>query len=95
MAEPRPGPGPPAPGDFAAARTLFPGAREQVYLSVCDRGILGDHTVATVQDYLAEMQGTRLQRRDYEAVVDETKARFAALIGAGDDEIALTGNVSD
>lgn len=85
----------PGSGDFAAARALFPGAREQTYLSVCDRGILGDHTVAALHGYLAAMQGTRLQRRDYEAVVDDTKARFAALIGADASEIALSGNVSD
>ena len=94
MAEPD-APSLPGPGDFAAARALFPGAREQTYLSVCDRGILGDHTVAALHGYLAAMQGSRLQRRDYEAVVDDTKARFAALIGADPSEIALSGNVSD
>jgi cysteine desulfurase / selenocysteine lyase len=77
------------------ARQLFPGARDSVYLSVCDRAILADTTVAAVARFVAAMQGAQGVKADHESVVASSRRRFAELINATPQEIALVSNVSD
>ncbi len=76
-------------------RALFPGAERQIYLNIAANGL----TPTTVRDVVVEymddaVNGTSdkdLLRRQ----VDETRASFAALIGADADEVGITKNVSE
>lgn len=87
---------PPAlPSGIPAARQLFPGACDSVYMSVCDRALMADTTVAAVVGFLHAMQGYTAVKADHEKVVASARERFAQLINAQAREIAFVSNVSD
>ena len=78
-----------------ALRELFPGTRDQVYLDVAARGLVPEPVKKAVLEYLDEcVLGTGdkdlLRQR-----VDEARAAMATLIGADQDEVAITKNVSE
>lgn len=78
-----------------ALRELFPGTRDQVYLDVAARGLVPEPVKTAILEYLDEcVLGTGdkdlLRQR-----VDEARAAMAALIGADQDEVAITKNVSE
>jgi cysteine desulfurase/selenocysteine lyase len=76
-------------------RTLFPGTRDQVYLDVAARGLVPEPVRAAVSAYMENaVMGTGNKDRLREQI-DETRAKFARLIGADADEVAITKNVSE
>lgn len=83
------------PRDVAEARRAFPGARQAIYMSICDRGLMADGTVRAVEQFLSDMQGASRTKADHERVLPTTRQRFATLIGATPEEVALVDNVSD
>ncbi len=87
----------PAPrGDvFAAARARFPGAAKWTYLDVAGRGILPSTTRAAVDAYLDMNVADGGDKAAMFAMVESARARFAALINAAPDEIAIIKNISE
>ena len=78
-----------------AIRTLFPGAHRQAYLDISARTLIPKPVRSAVADHL-RMRMLRGGDKDaMRAVVERTRSAFAALIGARDDEIAITKNVSE
>ena len=76
-------------------RALFPGAERQAYFDIAARCLLS----LPVRDAAAAHLETRMReggdKDELRAVVEEVRAGFAALIGAGAEEIAITKNVSE
>jgi cysteine desulfurase / selenocysteine lyase len=83
------------PRGIPEARQFFPAVRDSVYLSVCDRGIMAETTAAAVARFIEAMQGAETIKADHEGVVASSRERFARLINASPQEIALVSNVSD
>lgn len=78
-----------------AIRTLFPGAHRQAYFDISARTLIPKPVRSAVADHL-RMRMLRGGDKDaMRAVVERTRSAFAALIGARDDEIAITKNVSE
>lgn len=78
-----------------AIRTLFPGASRQAYFDISARTLIPKPVRSAVADHL-RMRMLRGGDKDaMRAVVERTRSAFAALIGARDDEIAITKNVSE
>lgn len=79
----------------AEVRALFPGAERQVYLNIAANGLVSTTVRDVVSAYMEEcVLGTTDKDRLREQV-DETRASFAALIGADASEVAITKNVSE
>jgi len=73
----------------------FPGAREGVYLNSCSRGLLPTSARDAVDALLDDrMHGTTDKAGMFD-VVESARTRFAQLIRAETDEIAITKNVSE
>ncbi len=78
-----------------AIRTLFPGAHRQAYFDISARTLIPKPVRSAVADHL-RMRMLRGGDKDaMRAVVERTRSAFAALVGARDDEIAITKNVSE
>lgn len=78
-----------------AIRTLFPGASRLAYFDISARTLIPKPVRSAVADHL-RMRMLRGGDKDaMRAVVERTRSAFAALIGARDDEIAITKNVSE
>ena len=76
-------------------RSFFPGAQQQVYLDVAARGLVPTTVRDVVRAYMdRQVAGTSDKDRLREQI-DETRASFAAMIGADADEVAITKNVSE
>jgi cysteine desulfurase / selenocysteine lyase len=76
-------------------RKLFPGAEQQVYLNVAARGLVPTTVRDVVCAYMDDQVAGTSDKDVLREQVDETRASFAALIGADADEIAITKNVSE
>ena len=78
-----------------AIRTLFPGASRRPYFDISARTLIPKPVRSAVADHL-RMRMVRGGDKDaMRAVVERTRSAFAALIGARDEEIAITKNVSE
>ena len=76
-------------------RSLFPGAKAQVYFDVGVRGLLSTPVREAVDRYLeARMMGTG-DKADLVGFAEGARESFAALINADRSEVALTKNVSE
>jgi len=81
--------------DFAALRTRFPGTENGVYMNVAARGLITRETRAAIDGMLdARLYGTADKPAMFE-LIERTRSRYAALINAEPDEIAITKNVSE
>ncbi len=81
--------------DIREARALFPGASEQVYLDVSVRGLLPLPAQEAIQRHLdSRIMGTGT-KEEVHARIEAVRERFAHMIGASHDEIAITKNVSE
>lgn len=80
---------------IAAAPDEFPASRNVLYLSGCDTTLISRRTRAAVDRYLDSMMYKRGPRADDESVFDRVRDKFARLINAQPDEVALTRNVSE
>ncbi|MDQ3692492.1 MAG: aminotransferase class V-fold PLP-dependent enzyme [Chloroflexota bacterium] len=79
----------------AAIRALFKPEPESIYLDTATYGLLPSPTVAAMQRALLRWQaGSADFIAEWERAGDESRALFARLIGAGEDEIALVPTVS-
>ncbi|MER8899637.1 aminotransferase class V-fold PLP-dependent enzyme [Mesorhizobium sp. M0676] len=83
----------PLPSDIL--RQEFPATKNAIYMDVANQGLISKATLASIEPHL----DNRLQgRNDEEAMlkhVERTRARFAQLVGANKDEIAITKNASE
>ena len=78
-----------------AVRQLFPGAEGRVYLDVSARGLIPTPVKDAIDAHLRVRMYEGGDKEDLWALVDTARARFAALIGAASEEIAITKNVSE
>jgi cysteine desulfurase/selenocysteine lyase len=78
-----------------AFRALFPVLRSKTYLSICDKMILARPVRAGVTRFLDHLGEASALRTDHEQMVASSRVRFARLMRAHPDEIAVTRNVSD
>ncbi|ETF03488.1 hypothetical protein W822_09285 [Advenella kashmirensis W13003] len=81
--------------DFDRVKTHFSGARNKVYMDVASRGLLYDRAVAITESHLQERVDGVADKKRYFSLVESAREKFARLIGAHADEIAITKNVSD
>ncbi|CDP53022.1 hypothetical protein [Devosia sp. DBB001] len=78
-----------------ALRALFPALARTTYLSICDKTILADPVRSNVETFLDHLAQASANRVDHEEMVIASRRKFARLVGAGEDEIAVMRNVSD
>ena len=76
-------------------RALFPGASEQVYLDLSARALIPEPVQAAVHDHLRTRMLRGGDKDAMRATVERTRSKFAALIGARPEEVAITKNVSE
>lgn len=76
-------------------RALFPGAMQRTYLNVAAKGLIPTPVRDVVRDYLDQGVAGTTDKDLLRQQVDETRATFAAMIGADSDEVAITKNVSE
>lgn len=87
---------PPAPERaIEDARKSFPGAERWVYMNVAARGLISKETRAAVDRYLDERMYDGGEKPAMFRVVESARHRYAQLINADDDEVAMTKNISD
>jgi cysteine desulfurase/selenocysteine lyase len=80
------------PGDV---RSLFPGARNQIYLNIAETGLIPEPTAATIRAFAEEALNGTGDKAAYRASVERCRDGLARLIGAEPDEVAVTKNVSE
>jgi selenocysteine lyase/cysteine desulfurase len=80
---------------IAALRGEFPGAERWTYFDVAARGLLPRRSRAAVEAYLDSLMYDGGDKAAMFRVIESARSRFAALIGAAPDEIAITKNVSE
>jgi selenocysteine lyase/cysteine desulfurase len=80
---------------FAQLRTQFPGTERWAYLDVAARGLLPRPTRDAVDRYLDTLMNDGGDKAEMFKVLESARSRFAALIGADPDEVAITKNVSE
>ncbi|MBM4193668.1 MAG: aminotransferase class V-fold PLP-dependent enzyme [Gemmatimonadetes bacterium] len=76
-------------------RELFPGASRRIYLDAGVTGLLPAPVRSAVERVLDDCTTGASVKDDLLAMVERTRARFAELIGADADEVAVTKNVSE
>jgi cysteine desulfurase / selenocysteine lyase len=85
----------PAANSVAEAYRQYPATEQLTYMDVAARGLISRDVRAAIDAHLdARMRHGRNQE-EYFALVERTRGRFAELINAHPDEVALTKNVSE
>src|SRR4029077_8200976 len=77
-----------------AIRHRFPLLERKVYLNSCSQGVLSDAVRAAYADYLRDWDSQGAPWEYWMERTETARASFAGLIGAHDDEIAVTASVS-
>jgi len=80
---------------FNTFRAGFPAVKDQTYLSIADKMILHDSVRATINVYLDRLASASVGRLGHEAMVEDARCKFARLVNAKPENIAVTRNVSD
>ncbi|WP_066410814.1 aminotransferase class V-fold PLP-dependent enzyme [Bordetella ansorpii] len=80
---------------FQAFRSHFPGTATRAYLDVASRSLVPASAMAIATEHIAERMEGRVDKKQYFEVVESARQRFARMIGAHPDEIAVTKNVSE
>lgn len=81
---------------IAAARANFPALERWTYLDVAGRGVLSRATRAALDAHLDErMLDGAADKQQFFELIERTRERFARLINAEPDEIAITKNISE
>ena len=75
--------------------TAFPVSEEKIYLSICDSTVLAQPVRAAVDRFLDQVMYWREERSTRDSVVEATRAKFAALIGGQEGDVAIVKNVSE
>jgi len=81
--------------EHARIRALFPGAVERPYFDIAARGLISTRVRDAVAAYMDERMAGGADKQSLWAVADEARTRFATLVGAHPDEIAIVKNVSE
>src|SRR2546422_214277 len=81
---------------LARYRSEFPIFRHAVYLNTCSLGALGDRTRRRIAEFfdLWQARGASAWYDVWWAALSELRARYARVVGASPDEIALAPSVS-
>src|SRR6266852_4850780 len=81
---------------LARYRSEFPIFRHAVYLNTCSLGALGDRTRRRIAEFfdLWQVRGASAWYDVLWAALSELRARYARIVGAGPEEIALAPSVS-
>ena len=79
----------------ASIREQFPGANKWAYFDVAARGLLPRPTREAIDQYFDSLMFDGGDKAEMFKVVESARTRFALLIGADADEIAITKNVSE
>lgn len=77
------------------ARSLFPGARDQVYLDLSLNGLMPAPARDGALEHLEKRVAGRAVKADLHAQAEVVRSQVARLLGARSEEIAITKNVSD
>ena len=80
---------------FQALRSHFPGTATRAYLDVASRSLVPASAMAIAAEHIVQRMEGRVDKQQYFAVVESARQRFARMIGAHPDEIAITKNVSE
>ena len=81
--------------DFASLRTQFPGTSRSTYMNVAARGLMTTGSRAAIDRMLdARLYGEADKAAMFD-IIESSRRRYAALINAEPDEIAITKNVSE
>jgi len=83
------------PAEVGEARSLFPGVGSGPYLDVARRGLLSRPARAAIERMLDEQSAGEVDKQAWFATVERARQRFAELIGAAADEVAIVKNVSE
>jgi cysteine desulfurase/selenocysteine lyase len=87
---------PKSPADLLASMTeQFPGAKDVIYLDTAARGLLPVAAKMVVEQHLEDRLLGRADKVSMFAAVEEARGRFADLINADTDDIAITKNISE
>ncbi len=79
----------------ADAYENYPATTELTYLDVAARGLMSRQVRAALDAHLDDLTSGEVNKDEYFALVERTRARFASMIHAEADEIAFTKNVSE
>ena len=80
---------------FEAFRQRFPGTDSMTYFDVAARGLMSRDTRAAIDAYLDESLFRGGDKAQMFETLERARSRFAALINASPDEVAITKNVSE
>lgn len=80
---------------IAEARTLFPGAREQIYLDVSLNGLMPLPAKEAALRHLESRVMGRADKAELHALAERVRGQVATLLSASPEEIAITKNVSE
>lgn len=78
-----------------AARANYPALERWTYLDVAGRGVLSRAARAALDAHLDERMLNGADKQKFFELIENTRAGFARLIGAGTDEIAFAKNISE
>lgn len=76
-------------------RSLFPVLNTHIYLASCSQGALAQPVSKAIEEYHNSLLLTGRNWSESLNKLEETRAKFAELIGADLDEIAVVSSVSD
>src|SRR5438128_6270940 len=85
-----------APHPLARYRSEFPIFRDRIYLNTCSLGALGERTRRRVAEFLDvwDARGAAAWYDVWWAALAELRARYAGVIGATAEEVALAPSIS-
>jgi cysteine desulfurase / selenocysteine lyase len=85
----------PSTSAVAEAWREFPATEQLTYMDVAARGVISRAVRAVLDAHLDGRMLGSAEKEEYFALVERTRSRFAQLINAHADEVALTKNVSE
>ncbi len=80
---------------LADAYQDYPATAELTYMDVAARGLISQPVRAALDAHLDGLASGNIDKDEFFALIERTRARFAAMIRAQPDEIAFTKNVSE
>ncbi len=81
--------------DWQQVRAQFPITSEYLFFDLANKCALPLYATRTIQEYIAKQQGMSGDKAEWFRTIEEARGRFARLINAGPDEIALLKNTSE
>lgn len=81
--------------DISQAKSLFPGAQDQIYLDVSLNGLMPAPARDAALQHLEKRVMGRAEKAELHAQAERVRGHIATLLSAEPDEIAITKNVSE